>query len=59
MLRQVSTKNPYDFSFSMKFADQAGYDFYNQHPDHVDFVQNVWRNEVEDFLEADFVEISG
>jgi hypothetical protein len=57
-LRQVSKKNPYDFNFSMEFADQAAYDTYNQHPDHQAFVQNVWLKEVEDFLEADFVEMS-
>ncbi|HRJ42681.1 MAG: Dabb family protein [Caldilineaceae bacterium] len=56
-LRQVSPKNPYTFQFSMHFADQAAYDAYNQHPAHVDFVQNVWLREVADFLEADFVEM--
>lgn len=56
--RQVSEKNPYDFNFSMAFEDQTAYDFYNNHPDHQAFVQNVWLNEVEDFLEADFVEIT-
>ena len=56
-LRQVSAKNPYDFNFSMAFADQAAYDAYNQHPEHQAFVQNVWLPEVEDFLEADFVEM--
>jgi len=55
--RQVSPKNPYNFNFSMHFANQAAYDHYNQHPVHVDFVQNVWLQEVADFLEADFVEM--
>lgn len=55
--RQISQKNPYDFNFSMQFADQAAYDHYNQHPDHQNFVQNVWLPEVADFLEADFVEM--
>lgn len=56
-LRQISPKNPYDFNFSMQFANQSAYDYYNQHPDHQNFVQNVWRPEVADFLEADFVEM--
>ena len=56
-LRQISPKNPYDFNFSMQFVDQAAYDHYNQHPDHQNFVRNVWLKEVTDFLEADFVEM--
>ena len=55
--RQVSEKNPYDFSLAMEFVDQAAYDFYNQHPNHQGFVHNVWLPEVEDFLEADFVKM--
>ena len=55
--RQISEKNPYDFNLAMEFTDQAAYDFYNQHPDHQGFVQTVWLPEVEDFLEADFVEL--
>ena len=39
------------------YADQAAYDHYNQHPDHQNFVQNVWLQEVVEFLEADFVEM--
>ena len=55
--RQVSEKNPYDFNLAMEFEDQGAYDFYNQHPDHQNFVHNVWLGEVEDFLEADFVKM--
>lgn len=54
-LRQVSPKNNFAFGFSMEFEDQAGYDTYNQHPDHVDFVENRWKKEVEDFMEIDYV----
>lgn len=54
-LRQVSAKNDYDFGFSMEFADQAAYDFYNAHPDHVAFVNDRWIPEVEKFLEIDYV----
>ena len=54
-LRQVSAKNTYDFGFSMQFADQVAYDFYNTHPDHTAFVQGRWIPEVAKFLEIDYV----
>jgi hypothetical protein len=54
-LRQVSSKNNFSFGFSMEFADQAAYDGYNYHPDHVAFVRNRWVPEVVDFLEIDYV----
>lgn len=53
-LRQVSPRNGFAFGFSMEFADQAAYDGYNDHPDHVAFVRDRWLKEVDDFLEADF-----
>jgi hypothetical protein len=52
-LRQVSRKNGYDFGFSMEFKDQAAYDSYNEHPEHVRFVQERWVPEVAAFLEVD------
>ena len=54
-MRQVSPKNGYAFGFSMEFADQAAYDRYNSHPDHVAFVNGRWIPEVEEFLEIDYV----
>ncbi len=51
---QVSKKNNYDYGFSMDFANQTVYDGYNLHSDHVDFVEQRWKQEVEDFLEIDF-----
>jgi hypothetical protein len=54
-LRQVSGKNDFDFGFSMEFADQAAYDGYNVHADHVAFVRDHWVPEVEAFLEIDYV----
>ena len=51
---QVSKKNKYQYGFSMVFANQADYATYNNHPDHVAFVQNRWLKEVSDFLEFDF-----
>ena len=56
-LKQVSKKNDYRFGFSMEFADQAAYDTYDTHPDHVAFVRDRWKKEVTDFLEIDYVHI--
>ena len=53
-LRQVSPKCDYAYGFSMEFADQAAYDFYNEHPLHLDFVQNRWMKEVSAFQEIDY-----
>jgi hypothetical protein len=55
LLREVSPKNGYRYGISMEFADQAAYDGYNDHPDHVAFVRDRWVPEVEDFLEVDYV----
>lgn len=54
-LRQISPKNKFDFGLSMEFESDAIYQEYNNHPEHVHFVQQYWINEVEDFLEIDFV----
>jgi hypothetical protein len=56
VLREVSPKNDWRWGLSMKFKDQAAYDGYNKHPDHVRFVQEVWFKEVADFQEVDYVE---
>jgi len=56
-LRQVSRKNAYKFGFSMEFDDQAGYDAYDRHPDHVAFVRDRWKKEVTDFLEIDYTRL--
>jgi len=56
VLRQVSPKTSFRFGFSMEFADQAGYDAYNAHPAHADFVERRWKIEVEAFQEIDFVD---
>ena len=54
ILQEVSPKNSYRFGISMEFADQAAYEGYNEHPDHVAFVEGRWLPEVEDFLEIDY-----
>ncbi|PVD52325.1 stress responsive alpha-beta barrel domain-containing protein [Terrimonas sp.] len=54
-LKQVSPKNKFDFGISMAFENETLYQQYNNHPDHVYFVQQYWLKEVEDFLEIDYV----
>jgi hypothetical protein len=54
LLAEVSPKNGYRFGISMEFVDRAAYDSYNEHPDHVRFVQERWLAEVSDFLELDY-----
>jgi len=54
-VRQVGRKNAYTFGLLMGFADEAAYDAYNRHPDHVRFVDEVWVPEVEQFIEIDYV----
>ena len=51
---QVSPKNEYQYGFSMVFSNQDDYTTYNEHPDHVAFVEERWMKEVTDFLEIDF-----
>src|SRR5256885_10693627 len=54
LLAEVSPKNGYRFGISMEFADRAAYEGYNEHPDHVRFLQQRWLSEVSDFLELDY-----
>ena len=54
LLAEVSPKNDYRFGISMEFADRSAYERYNEHPDHVSFVQARWLSEVTDFLEIDY-----
>lgn len=53
VLSQVSPKNPYRHAVSMEFSSQSEYDAYNEHPDHVRFVEERWLPEVADFTEVD------
>lgn len=54
VLREVSPKNSYHFGISMEFADEAAYAAYNDHPDHIRFVEQRWLPEVSDFFESDY-----
>ena len=53
--REISPKNHFDYAVSMSFADQAAYNLYNDHPDHVAFVAERWVPEVAEFMEHDTV----
>jgi hypothetical protein len=57
LLAEVSPKNEFRFGISMEFADAAAYEAYNEHPEHVRFVEERWMNEVEEFLEIDYAVI--
>jgi hypothetical protein len=54
LLAEVSPKNGYSFAISMEFANRSAYERYNEHPDHVRFVQQRWLAEVGEFLELDY-----
>ncbi|MCM8538334.1 MAG: Dabb family protein [Lentisphaeraceae bacterium] len=54
VLREVSPKNNFDFGLSMEFDSQEDYQFYCDHEVHVNFVENVWKPNVVDFLEVDY-----
>jgi hypothetical protein len=54
ILRETSPKNAYRFGISMEFAASTAYAAYNEHPDHVRFVNERWLAEVADFLEIDY-----
>ncbi len=57
VLRQTSRKNNFDFGLTMDFENQSAYDEYNNHPDHVEFVRDIWIPNVEEFMEIDYTEI--
>ena len=57
VLKETSPKNDFVFGLTMDFADQAAYDAYSNHPDHVDFVQNIWIPKVAEFQEIDYVDV--
>ena len=52
--KQTSPKLDHPFGITMWFADRAGYEHYNTHPDHLAFLEKRWFTEVESFQEADF-----
>ena len=40
VLKQVSSKNKFDYGISMEFNNQEQYDFYSDHAEHQSFIQN-------------------
>jgi Stress responsive A/B Barrel Domain len=52
--KQVSTKNDFQYGFSMVFADRTTFNNYLVHPLHVSFVNERWETEVSAFQEADY-----
>ena len=57
VFNQVSLKNDYSYGFSMIFSDKMAYEAYNNHPDHIAFVENRWKKEIAKFLEIDFMSL--
>ncbi|MFF2889128.1 Dabb family protein [Paenibacillus sp. NPDC057967] len=55
VFRQVSPKADFDYGFSMVFADGQAYESYNNHPVHVQYVQERWLKQVNRFQEIDLV----
>jgi len=53
-LKQTSLKNKFEYGLSMEFENQTLYDNYSNHPDHVQFIEQFWGKNVEDFLEIDY-----
>jgi hypothetical protein len=53
-LRQISKKNNFDFGLSMEFQSMDDYQIYNNHPDHIRFVESRWIPEVTEFMEIDY-----
>lgn len=57
--KQIGKKNDLEFGFSMEFASEVEYEAYNNHPQHIEFVETRWKPEVEDFIELDYVKYEG
>jgi hypothetical protein len=51
--RQTSTKNKFNYGFSMEFASNESYQAYSIHPQHDAFVKDFFIPLVEDFMEID------
>ena len=53
-LKQIGKKNNFDFGLSMEFENISAYEAYNNHPDHIRFVEQSWIPQVVDFIEIDY-----
>lgn len=54
ILAQVGSKNGFTHALSMFFHSESAYDGYNNNPDHVAFMNDVWMPNVADFIELDY-----
>lgn len=54
VLKQTSSKNPFEYGISMEFETQQAFDLYAGHSLHTAFVEKYWAACVEDFLEIDY-----
>ena len=58
VLERVGQKaTQFHLALSMWFNSDADYASYNEHPDHVAFVENVWIPNVAEFLELDYLRL--
>jgi len=55
LMREMSPKNDYRYALTTEFADASAYQAYNEHPEHVAFVEQRWDAEIAAFLEIDTV----
>lgn len=53
-VKQFSQKNNYDYGLTMDFEDDKAYQGYLDHPEHVAFVEKVWKKTVRYFMEIDY-----
>lgn len=56
ILKQLSSKSPFNFALSMYFSSEESYASYDAHPEHQAFVKEAWARDVEDYMELDYVE---
>jgi hypothetical protein len=54
---QINPMCGFDFGFSFDFMKPEDYERYNNHPDHIKFVEEWWKTQVADFMEIDFEEL--
>jgi hypothetical protein len=54
-VEEISQKNPYQHGLLMTFESPAAYARYNEHPAHLEFVEEFWIPNVTRFIELDFV----
>lgn len=58
ILRQLSQKNPYQYTLSMTFDSLKFYQCYLEDVRHKSFVKNYWLAEVTEFMELDLAPLS-